>query len=50
MKPEQEILLLKRRIKELEERAIEDSWRRSPDRSGGQFSDWEINRRGDEFS
>ena len=47
---EQEIAFLKKRIKELEERAVEDSWRRNPDRSGGQFSDWEINRRGDEFS
>ncbi len=28
----------------------EDSWRRNPDRMGGQFSCWEKNRRGDEFS
>ena len=25
-------------------------WRLNPDRMGGQFSEWEINRRGDEWS
>ena len=30
----------------LKERAIEDSWARNPDRSGGQIADWEINRSG----
>lgn len=26
------------------------SWRLNPDRMGGSFSDWETNRRGDEWS
>lgn len=29
---------------------IDMGWRLNPDRSGGAFSEWETNRRGDEWS
>lgn len=37
-----EIERLQKKIKRDEEQRLEDSWRNSPDRSGGQFSDQEI--------
>lgn len=45
-----EIWLLQNRIKHLEKANNDMGWRLNPDRMGGQFSDWEINRRGDEWS
>lgn len=36
------IIELQRKIREQDERLIEDSWRRSPDRMGGQFEQYEI--------
>ena len=45
-----EIWLLQNRIKHLEKANSDMSWRLNPDRMGGQFSDWETNRRGDEWS
>lgn len=33
---------LNEEVRRLREKSIEDSWRNSPDRSGGQFSDQEI--------
>jgi hypothetical protein len=39
-----EILTLQKRVANLEAQAIERSWQNSPDRSGGQFTDDEINR------
>lgn len=41
----EEIFRLRAEIKSLKEKAIEDSWARSPDRMGGQFSQEEIARR-----
>jgi len=35
-------------VKQLREHNTEMGWRLNPDRMGGQFSDWEINR-GDEW-
>jgi hypothetical protein len=46
-------LLLSRAVGEIDRlrrRNIELSWIENPDRSGGQFTEWELNRRGDEFS
>lgn len=40
-----EILTLQKRVADLEEQARERSWQTNPDRSGGQFTDDEINRR-----
>jgi hypothetical protein len=37
-------------IERLRKANSEMGWRLNPDRSGGQFTDWEINRRGDEWS
>jgi hypothetical protein len=37
-------------VKQLREHSTEMGWRLNPDRMGGQFSDWETNRRGDEWS
>jgi hypothetical protein len=37
-------------IENLRKQNSDMGWRLNPDRSGGQFSDWEINRRGDEFA
>jgi len=37
-------------IKRLREHNTEMGWRLNPDRMGGQFTEWEINRRGDEWS
>ena len=38
----EEIFRLRAELRRAREQAIEDSWRRSPDRMGGQFSDSEI--------
>lgn len=40
----EEIFRLRAELRRAREQAIEDSWRRSPDRMGGQFSDEEIYR------
>jgi hypothetical protein len=45
-----EIWRLQKRVTQLEEHNTEMGWRLNPDRMGGQFSDWETNRRGDEWS
>lgn len=50
MTKDEEILLLKAEIRNLKAKLTEQSWKLNPDRSGGQFSAWEKNRRGDEFS
>lgn len=42
----EEIFRLRAELRRMKEKAIEDSWARNPDRSGGQFSDEEINRSG----
>lgn len=38
----EEIFRLRAELRRAKEKAIEDSWRNSPDRMGGQFSDGEI--------
>lgn len=46
-------ILLSRAIGEIERLRKSNSdmgWRLNPDRMGGSFSDWETNRRGDEWS
>lgn len=46
-------LLLSRAVSEIDrlrKRNVELSWAENPDRSGGQFTEWELNRRGDEWS
>ncbi len=40
----EEIFRLRAELRRLREKAIEDSWARNPDRSGGQYSDAEIAR------
>jgi len=40
----EEIFRLRAELRRMKEKAIEDSWRHSPDRMGGQFSDEEIYR------
>lgn len=40
----EEIFRLRAELRRMKEKAIEDSWSRNPDRSGGQFSDEEIYR------
>ena len=42
--------LMEAEIKRLEEHNTDMGWRLNPDRMGGQFSEWETNRRGDEWS
>jgi hypothetical protein len=42
--------LMEEEIKRLQEHNTEMGWRLNPDRMGGQFSEWETNRRGDEWS
>ena len=42
-----EIFTLQKRVADLEAQATERSWQTNPDRSGGQFTDEEINRRND---
>ena len=37
----EEIFRLRAELRRMKEKAIEDSWARNPDRSGGQFSDAE---------
>lgn len=37
-------------VKQLRDKNSEQGWQLNPDRMGGQFTDWEINRRGDEWS
>ena len=46
-------ILLSRAVGEIDrlrKRNVELGWAENPDRSGGQFTDWETNRRGDEWS
>ena len=46
-------LLLSRAVGEIERLRESNSdmgWKLNPDRMGGSFSDWETNRRGDEWS
>ena len=46
-------VLLSRAVAEIDRLRKSNSdmgWRLNPDRSGGAFSDWETNRRGDEWS
>jgi hypothetical protein len=45
-----QIMYLRKKIDRLEDSMDEMNWRLNPDRMGGQFSEWEINRRGDEWS
>jgi hypothetical protein len=45
-----EIWRLQNRVAELEKHNTDMGWRLNPDRMGGQFSEWETNRRGDEWS
>ena len=45
-----QIMYLRKRVSQLEDQVTEMGWRLNPDRMGGQFTDWEINRRGDEWS
>ena len=45
-----QIMYLRKKIDRLENSLNEMSWRLNPDRMGGQFSEWETNRRGDEWS
>jgi hypothetical protein len=40
----EEIFRLRAELRRASEKAIEDSWSRNPDRSGGQFSQDEIDR------
>ncbi len=40
----EEIFHLRAELRRVREKSIEDSWRRNPDRSGGQYSDAEIAR------
>jgi len=44
-----QIMYLRKKIDRLEDSLNEMSWRLNPDRMGGQFSEWETNRRGDEW-
>lgn len=37
-------------IENLRKQNSDMGWRLNPDRSGGSFSEWETNRRGDEWS
>lgn len=39
-----EIKQLRASVKQLEAKSINDSWDRNPDRSGGQYTEEEINR------
>ena len=43
-----QIMYLRKRVSQLEDQVTDMGWRLNPDRMGGQFTDWEINRRGDE--
>ena len=45
-----QIMYLRKRVAQLEKQNSDLGWRLNPDRSGGQFTDWEINRRGDEWA
>ena len=40
----EEIFRLRAELRRMKEKAIEDSWARNPDRSGGQFNNEEIYR------
>jgi hypothetical protein len=40
----------KREIENLRKQKSDMGWRLNPDRMGGSFSEWETNRRGDEWS
>ena len=42
----EEIFRLRAELRRMKEKALEDSWARNPDRSGGQFSDEERHRSG----
>lgn len=41
---------LEGRVEKLEKQNSDMGWQLSPDRMGGSFSEWETNRRGDEWS
>lgn len=45
-----EIWRLQKHVEQLKKQNTDMGWRLNPDRTGGQFSDWEMNRRGDEWS
>ena len=48
-----QIMYLRSKCERLEEKVRtlgKYEWESNPDRMGGQFTDWEINRRGDEWS
>jgi hypothetical protein len=45
-----QIMYLRKKVDRLEYSLNEMSWRLNPDRMGGQFSEWETNCRGDEWS
>jgi hypothetical protein len=45
-----QIMRLRKHVAKLEDQISDIGWKTNPDRMGGQFSDWEINRRGDEWS
>jgi hypothetical protein len=44
-----QIMYLRKRVAQLEDQNTEMGWRLNPDRMGGQFTQEEINRRGDEW-
>ena len=44
-----QIMYLRKRVSQLEDQNTEMGWRLNPDRMGGQFTQEEINRRGDEW-
>ena len=44
-----QIMYLRKRVSQLEDQNTEMGWRSNPDRMGGQFTQEEINRRGDEW-
>jgi len=44
-----QIMYLRKRVAQLEDLNTEMRWRLNPDRMGGQFTQEEINRRGDEW-
>lgn len=45
-----QIMRLRKRVAQLEDQVSDMGWRLNPDRMGGQFTEWEKNRRGDEWS
>ena len=47
---QQQIKNMEKTLVRLNQQNSEMGWRLNPDRMGGQFTDWEINRRGDEWA